>query len=61
MGTAITDSQTKLDVVLKEEEGQAAQELRMQREEEKYRLYLSQLSPEESEIDTEETDPTIHF
>ena len=50
---AITDSQTKLDIVPKEEEEQAAQELRMWIEEEKYRLYLGQLSPEESEIDME--------
>ena len=53
VGTTITDDQTKLDVVPKEDEEQAAWELRMQIEEEKYRLYLGQLSPEECETDTE--------
>ena len=53
VGTATKDGQTKLDIVPKEEEEQAVQELRMWIEEEKYRLYLSQLSPEESYTDME--------
>ena len=47
------DSQTKLDTVPKEEEEQVVQELKTWIEEEKYRLYLGQLSPEESDTDTE--------
>ena len=53
VGQATKDGQTKLDVVPEEEEEQVAQELRMQIEEEKYRLYLGQLSPEESNTDME--------
>ena len=52
VGTAITDGQTKLDIVPEEEEEQVAWELRTWIEE-KYRLYLGQLSPEESETDME--------
>ena len=53
LGTATKDGQTKLDVVPTEEEEQVTWELRTQIEEEKYRLYLDQLSPEESDTDTE--------
>ena len=59
MGTTITDGQTKLDIVPEEEEEQVAQELRTWIEEEKYRLYISQISPEESETDME-TDGSNH-
>ena len=52
VGTAPKDGQTKLDTVPKEEEEQAAQELRTQIKE-KYRLYIGQLSLEESDTDTE--------
>ena len=54
VGTAPKDGQTKLDAVPnKEEEEQAAQELRTQIEEENYRLYISQLSLEESDTNTQ--------
>ena len=53
VGTAPKDSQTKLGTVAKEEEEQAERELRMWIEEEKYRLYLGQLSLKESNTDTE--------
>ena len=53
MGTAPKDGQTKLDAVPKEEEKQVVWEIRTQIEEEKYRLYISHLSPEESDTDTE--------
>ena len=53
MGTATKDSQTKLDIVPEEEEEQAVWELWMQIEKEKYKLYLCQLSPEESDTDME--------
>ena len=53
VGTAPKDGQTKLDTVPKEEEDQAVQELKTWIEKEKYRLYLSQLSPEESDTDME--------
>ena len=51
VGTAPKDSQTKLDAVPKEEDEQAVWELRMQIEEEKHRLYIGQLSQEESDTD----------
>ena len=53
VGIAPKDGQTKLDTVPKEEEEQAVQELRTWIEEEKYRLYIGQLSLEESDTDTE--------
>ena len=53
MGTAPKDGQTKLDTVPEEEKEQVAWELRMWIEEEKYRLYIAQLSPEESDTDME--------
>ena len=53
VGTAPIDSQTKLDTVPEEEEEQVAWELRMQIEEEKYRLYIGQLSPGESDTNME--------
>ena len=51
--TTPKDGQTKLDTVPEEEEEQAAHKLRMQIEEEKYRLYIGQLTPEESDTDME--------
>ena len=53
VGTPPKDEQTKLDTIPKEEEEQVAQELWMQIEEEKYRLYIGQLSLEESDTDME--------
>ena len=53
VGTAPRDGQTNLDAVPEEEEEQAAQELRIWIEEEKYRLYIGQLSLEESNTDME--------
>ena len=53
VGTAPKDDQTKLDTVPQEEEEQVAWELRMWIEEEKYKLYIGQLSLEESNKDME--------
>ena len=53
MGTAPKDGKTKLDTVPKEEEELAEWGLRMQIEEEKYKLYIGQLSMEESNMDME--------
>ena len=53
VATASKDGQTKLDAVPEKEEEQVAWELRMWIEEEKYRLYLSQLSLEVSDTDME--------
>ena len=53
MGTATKDGQTKLDTVPKEEDETAVWELRMQIEEAKYKLYISQLSMEQSDTETE--------
>ena len=53
VGTAPKDGQTKLETVPKEEEEQVAWELREQIEAGKFRLYIGQLSPEESDTDIE--------
>ena len=53
MGTPQKESQTKLNTVPQEEEELVEHELRMQIEEEKYKLYIGQLSPEESDTDME--------
>ena len=53
VGTAPKVAQTKLDTVPKEEDKTVAQELREHIEEAKYKLYIRQLSTEESDIETE--------
>ena len=53
VGTIPKDNQTKLNPIPKEEEGLMEQELRMQKEEEKYNFFMGQLSVEDSNIDTE--------
>ena len=53
VGTIPKDTQMKLTPIPKEEEGLMEQELRMQKEEEKYSFYIGQLSPEDSDMDTE--------
>ena len=52
----ITDGQTKLDIVPKEEEEQAEQELRTWIEEEKYRLYLWSTTVQKKVTQNTETD-----
>ena len=49
VGTAQKDGQTKLDTVPEEEDETAVQQLRMHIEEAKYKLYIGQLSTEESD------------
>ena len=61
VGTAPKEGQTKLDIVRKEDKERAAWELRTQIEEEKYRLYIRQLSPEEATQTWKWMDPTNHF
>ena len=53
VGTAPKDGIPKLDTVPKEQDEMATQELRMQIEEVKYKLYISKLSTEESNMETE--------
>ena len=53
VGTIPKDDQTKLNPIPEEEEELMEQELRMQREEEIYNLYIGQLSLEDSDMDTE--------
>ena len=52
VGTAPKDSISKLDTVPGEQDKTAAHELRMQIEEVKYKLYIGQLSTEESNTET---------
>ena len=51
--TAPKDSISKIDMIPKEQDEMVAQELRMQIEEAKYKLYISQLSTEKSDMGTE--------
>ena len=53
VGTIPKDNQVKLNPILKEEEELTEQELRMQKEEEKYNFYISQLRLEDSDTDME--------
>ena len=53
VGTAPKDGISKLDMVPKEQGKTVAWELRKQIEEVKYKLYISQLSTEESDTETE--------
>ena len=50
-GIAQKESQPKLDPIAEEEEKQAAQEIRRKIKEVKYKLYVEQLSMEESDLD----------
>ena len=52
VGTAPKNSISKLDPVPKEQDKTVACELRMQIEEAKYKLYIGQLSTEESNMET---------
>ena len=52
-GTSSKEGQPKLDPVAEEEEKQVEQEIREHIEEAKYKLYIGQLSTEESNLDTE--------
>ena len=52
-GTSSKESQPMLDPVVEEEEKQAEQEIREHIEEAKYKLYIGQLSTEESDLDTD--------
>ena len=49
---ALKNSIPKLDMVPEEQDEAAAHELRMQIEEAKYKLYIGQLSTEESDTET---------
>ena len=51
--TAKKEGQPKLDPITEEEEKQVEQELRRRIEEAKYKLYVGQLSTEESDLDTD--------
>ena len=61
VGTIPKDDQTKLNPIPEEEQNLTEQELRMKREEEKYNFYISQLSPEDSNTDTETDGPNYPF
>ena len=52
-GTAPKEGQPKLDPIAEEDEKQAEQEIRRHIEEVKYKLYIGQLSTEESDLDTD--------
>ena len=51
VGTAPKDSLSKLDMVPKEQDEAGTHELKMQIEEVKYKLYIGQLSTEESDME----------
>ena len=51
--TVPKDSISKLETIPKEQDKTAAWELRMQIEEAKYKLYIGQMSTEESDTETE--------
>ena len=53
VGTALKNSISKLDTVLEEQDKTLACKLRMQIEEVKYKLYIGQLSTEESDMEKE--------
>ena len=50
-GTAPKEGQPKLDAIIEEEEKQAQPDIRRRIEEVKYKLYIGQLSMEESDLD----------
>ena len=59
--TAPKDSIMKLDTIPTEQDKSGAWELRMQIEEAKYKLYIGQLSTEESDTETETDDSNYPF
>ena len=58
VGTVPNEDQTKSNTIPEEEEKLMEWELRMHIEEEKYKIYVGQLSPEKSnsDIDTDKSD-----